>query len=80
LCQAERHYRAVDPENRLVARTLEQQWEQVLRDEQRLKEEYDRFLEQNPQELTPAEKDRIRSLAADIPALWEAPSTTVVKS
>jgi DNA invertase Pin-like site-specific DNA recombinase len=77
-CQAERHYRAVDPENRLVARTLEQQWEQTLREEQRLKEEYDRFLQQMPQELTPAEKDRIRSLAGDIAALWQAPSTTVV--
>ena len=28
--QAERRYRAVDPENRLVARSLETEWEQAL--------------------------------------------------
>ncbi|MER9313361.1 hypothetical protein NKI51_29535 [Mesorhizobium australicum] len=29
--RAERRYRAVDPDNRLVARTLEQHWEEALR-------------------------------------------------
>jgi DNA invertase Pin-like site-specific DNA recombinase len=74
--KAERHYRAVDPDNRLVARTLEQQWEQALRQEQRLREEHDRFLRQTPPGLTPQERDRIRALAADIPALWAAAATT----
>jgi hypothetical protein len=40
---AERSYRAVDPENRLVARSLERQWEDVLRREQEVKEGYNRF-------------------------------------
>jgi DNA invertase Pin-like site-specific DNA recombinase len=74
--RAERHYRAVDPENRLVARTLERQWEQALRQEQQLREEHDRFLRQAPAELTAEERDRIRALATDIPALWSAPATT----
>src|SRR5207247_7368072 len=49
-CKAERHYRAVDPENRLVARTLEQQWEAALRHQRQIEEEYDRFLQQTPGE------------------------------
>ena len=77
--QAERHYRAVDPENRLVARTLEQQWEQALRHQRHQEEEYDRFVRQLPVALTAAEQERIRSLAGDIPALWEAAATTVVE-
>src|SRR5207249_652638 len=76
--QAERHYRAVDPENRLVARTLEQQWEQALRHQRQQEEEYDRFLRQTPVALTGAEQERIRSLAGDMPALWEASATTVL--
>jgi DNA invertase Pin-like site-specific DNA recombinase len=74
--KAERCYRAVDPENRLVARTLEQQWEQGLCQERQLEEEYDRFLRQTPLQVTAEERDQIRALAADIPALWEAPTTT----
>jgi len=74
--QAERCYRAVDPENRLVARTLEQSWEQSLQKERQLEEEHDRFLRQTPPTLSAAESESIRSLATDIPALWHAPATT----
>ena len=72
---AERSYRAVDPENRLVARTLEQQWEDSLRREQEVREAYDRFKLESPRRLTPEELERIRALAADIPSLWNAPDT-----
>ena len=65
---AERSYRAVDPENRLVARTLERQWEQALRGEREVREEYDRFLHDSPRRLTPEELGRIRGLATDIPS------------
>jgi hypothetical protein len=77
--QAERRYRAVDPENRLVARTLEQQWEQALCAERQRQEEYDRFLQQKPLELTDSEKKRIRALANDLPTLWRSATTTVVE-
>src|SRR5438876_4290196 len=76
--QAERRYRAVDPDNRLVARTLEQQWEQALRDERQRQEEYDRFVQQKPLELTDSEIDRIRELANDLPALWQSAATSAV--
>jgi DNA invertase Pin-like site-specific DNA recombinase len=72
---AERSYRAVDPENRLVARTLEQRWEEALRREQDAREAYDRFRRESPRRLTPEECDRIRALAADIPSLWHAADT-----
>ncbi len=72
---AERSYRAVDPDNRLVARTLEQRWEEALRREQELREGYDRFRRESPRRLTSEELDRIRALAADIPSLWHAAET-----
>jgi hypothetical protein len=72
---AERSYRAVDPENRLVARTLELRWEDALRHEQELDEGYDRFRRESPRRLTPQELGRIRALADDIPSLWNAADT-----
>ncbi len=72
---AERSYRAVDPDNRLVVRTLEQRWEDALRREQETRESYDRFRRESPRRLTPEEVDRIRSLAADIPTLWNSVDT-----
>ena len=73
---AERRYRAVDPDNRLVAASLEKQWEEALLAERRLEEEYDRFLRQSPPQLTADERARIESLTRDIPALWHAEGTT----
>lgn len=74
--RAERQYRAVEPENRLVARTLEKAWEETLQAQARLTEEYDRFVRTEPQPLSEGERARIQALAADIPALWQAPKTT----
>jgi hypothetical protein len=74
--RAARQYQAVEPENRLVARTLERAWEEKLQAQQGLEEEYHRFLQQQFQVLTAAEREAIRQLAADIPALWSAATTT----
>jgi DNA invertase Pin-like site-specific DNA recombinase len=75
--RAQRQYQAVEPENRLVARTLEGNWEEALRTERALREEYDRFLRQRPQPLGQQQEERIAALAEDIPALWSAASTTM---
>ena len=75
---AERRYQAVDPANRLVAATLERQWEEALGQERQLQEEYDRFAREAPAQLSDEERERIEALARDIPALWDAPSTTNV--
>jgi DNA invertase Pin-like site-specific DNA recombinase len=74
--RAERQYQAVEPENRLVARSLEQRWEETLRTQQTLQEEYDRFLQEQPRQVSAAETARIRALAHDIPSLWHSPRTT----
>lgn len=74
--RAERQYKAVDPENRLVARTLEQQWEESLRSCQRLQDDYDRFVATRPPQLSADERDRITALSQTIPELWNAPGTT----
>ena len=73
---AERRYQAVDPENRLVAATLEKRWEELLVQERQIQEEYDRFVRQTPPQLSAEERTRITALASDIPALWKAPATT----
>jgi len=74
--RAARQYHAVDPENRLVARSLERTWEETLTAQQHLEEEYHRFVRQQPRLLTAEERSAIQQLAADIPALWAATTTT----
>ncbi len=77
--RAGRHYRLVEPENRLVARQLAQEWEAKLKDYQQLQEEYKRFAHQQPKLLTEQEKQMIRQLAENLPTLWHSPSTTPVQ-
>lgn len=74
--RAARQYQAVEPEHRLVARTLERQWEEALAAEADLKADYDRFLTEQPAVLSGEERAAIRRLASDIPALWRAATTT----
>jgi DNA invertase Pin-like site-specific DNA recombinase len=75
---ARRRYEAVDPENRLVARTLEREWETALAAEQALQREHERESARQPARLQPAEIEAIRCLAEDVPALWHAPTTTPI--
>jgi DNA invertase Pin-like site-specific DNA recombinase len=74
--RAARQYAAVEPENRLVARELERLWEEALREEQNLQQEYDRFCATQPARLTPREQEQIRAIAEDIAELLNAQSTT----
>lgn len=73
---AERRYRAVDPANRLVATTLETQWEQALGAERNLKNEYDRAQQTAQQVISDGDRERIRALSLDIRQLWSADATT----
>jgi DNA invertase Pin-like site-specific DNA recombinase len=74
--RAERQYQATEPENRLVARTLERRWEEALNTQRQLEEEYDRFAREELRQLGTEERARILALSRDIPALWNAPATT----
>jgi DNA invertase Pin-like site-specific DNA recombinase len=75
--RAYRQYNAVEPENRLVARTLERQWEDAMVAQRALQEEYTRFQQTKPTKLSAAELAQIESLAHDLPAIWNSPQTSV---
>ena len=77
--RASRQYNAVEPENRLVARTLERAWESALAAQRDLEEQYRRFRQEQPVHLSAAERGEIEALARNLPALWRAPTTTVVQ-
>ncbi len=68
--RAARQYHAVEPENRLVARELERRWEGTLLEQRKVEEEHDRFQRQQPAALSEGEREDLRALAADLPALW----------
>ena len=74
--RARRQYQLAEPENRLVVRQLEKDWNDALAERQRLGEEHDRHLAARPRSLTAAEREQIRALAADLPAVWHAATTT----
>jgi len=73
--RAERRYKAVDPDNRVVARTLESEWEQRLRDLEVVEQQYGEARREARVELTPQDRARIRQLARDLPAVWKAATT-----
>jgi len=75
--RARRQYQLAEPENRLVVRQLEKQWEAALAEASRLETDYQRFTEQQPKTLTTAERAAIAALASDLPRVWNAPTTTM---
>jgi DNA invertase Pin-like site-specific DNA recombinase len=74
--RAGRQFHACEPENRLVGRTLERLWDEALQQVQRLEAEFERFTQTCPRLLSEADREQIRRLAEEVPALWHAPSTT----
>jgi DNA invertase Pin-like site-specific DNA recombinase len=74
--KAERRYRSVEPENRLVARTLEADWEHRLSEFASAQAELAHRQTQFPGHLTDQQRKRIRSLGEDLMRVWEAPTTT----
>jgi DNA invertase Pin-like site-specific DNA recombinase len=74
--RAERRYRAVEPENRLVARGLETEWEHRLRDLDVAQRELEAREHQRRRALDPIDADRLRALGDDLRRVWTAPTTT----
>lgn len=70
---AQRRYEKVDPDNRLVASTLEAQWNEALSELDRLRKQYEE--QQQNEAVTAQEQESIRRLAHDLPALWNAATT-----
>ena len=74
--RAERHYRTVEPENRLVARGLETAWESRLRDLAAAETELRRREQQRPSAISPKQLQAIQRLGSDIRQVWSATTTT----
>ena len=70
--RAERAFHQCDPDNRLVARSLEARWEAKLRE---LADAETELARQAAEPAPPARAD-IEALAHDLPRLWAAPTTT----
>jgi hypothetical protein len=66
----------VEPEHRLVARHLAKDWEDKRTAQRQLQEDDQRFLHVQSQALSHAQREAIKQLARNIPALWQAPTTT----
>jgi len=74
--RAERQYRLVEPENRLVARGLETEWERRLRNVAAAEAELRRREYVQSPVLGPDQVARLRALGTDLRHVWHAPSTT----
>jgi DNA invertase Pin-like site-specific DNA recombinase len=73
--RAARQYQACEPENRLVGRELERRWEEALKQQRQLEEEYRCWQQSVAARLTAADQAAIRMLARDLPAVWQADTT-----
>src|SRR2546421_6298660 len=73
--RAERQYQTVEPENRLVARWLEKQWEEQLRAVETVEKEYHAWKSSRFGSFTQADREAIVALGSDLPTLWQAPTT-----
>jgi hypothetical protein len=69
---AERRYDTVDPNNRLIAATLEQRWNEALQRLRDLEAELTNFEQQAMRAVTADQKRQILQLVEDFPRLWEA--------
>jgi len=74
--RAERRYRAVDADNRLVARGLEAEWENCLRALDKAKAELAQREALRPRTLSAQERAQLLALGTDLLAIWQAPTTS----
>jgi DNA invertase Pin-like site-specific DNA recombinase len=74
--KAERRYLAVDPDNRLVARGLERDWEAKLAALDAAEAELASRERRRPRTLTSAERAAIGALGGDVARVWSASTTT----
>ena len=74
--KAERRYRAVDAENRLVARGLETEWNTTLQHLADAEAELARRQQRRPVPLTDEQRATIAALGDDLNQVWAAPTTT----
>ena len=74
---ARRRFMQVDPDNRLVADTLEAEWNEKLRYLQDVNDNYEKHRRQESEKLKKVQREEVLKLARDFPALWKNPRTPV---
>jgi len=74
--RARRQYDAVEPENRLVARSLERLWEEKLRRAEEVEGEHDAWRREQAILITDADRADILALGENVPLIWHAGTTT----
>lgn len=74
--KAERRYRAVDPDNRLVTRGLERDWEHALSELAAAEADLARRETARPTKLSDDERAAVLALGDDLEQVWAAPTTT----
>jgi DNA invertase Pin-like site-specific DNA recombinase len=74
--RAQRQYDAVEPENRLVARSLERAWEEKLRAVEAIEQAYERWRREEPLVLSEADHAVLQGLGENLPQVWQAATTT----
>jgi len=74
--RARRQYDAVEPENRLVARSLERIWEERLRRAEQIEQEYSAWRREQSVSISDDDRQEILALGEDLPRLWNATTTT----
>jgi DNA invertase Pin-like site-specific DNA recombinase len=74
--RARRQYSRVEPENRLVARELETQWNSALQSLNEVKLAYSQAQAASLAPLSPADRALVARLVEDLPQVWQAPTTT----
>jgi DNA-binding XRE family transcriptional regulator len=72
---ARRRFMQVDPDNRLVADTLEAEWNEKLRQLQDAIDYYEDHRQKESEKLKSVQKKEILKLAKDFPRLWKNPRT-----
>jgi DNA invertase Pin-like site-specific DNA recombinase len=73
---AQRRYEQVDPDNRLVARTLERQWEAALRQVELIEAEFAGQHSPFPLALDADQRQQLADLVQDLPQVWYADATS----
>ena len=73
--RAQVRYMRVDPNNRLVADTLETQWNEKLRLLAQAKEECQQQQRRDALQLTQQQRAKLLALASDFPRVWQDPNT-----
>ena len=74
--RARRQYDAVEPENRLVARSLERAWEDRLRAVEAIEQEYARWRSEGPLVISAADRAQLQRLGENLPRIWHAETTS----